>query len=58
VSGVVFFGKTKDGTAEACNQVVQDRFKNIGIRYIKQYLKLQNMLHFCFGGCDTRGEQN
>jgi IS30 family transposase len=35
VSGVVFFGKTKDGTAEACNQVVLDRFKNIPTPFLK-----------------------
>lgn len=35
VSGVVFFGKTTDGTARACNQVVLDRLRAMPSPYLK-----------------------
>ena len=35
VGGVVFFGKTKDGTANACNQVALDRLGAIPSPYLK-----------------------
>lgn len=35
VSGVVFFGKTRNGTAEACNEVVVERLKNIPSPFLK-----------------------
>lgn len=35
VSGVVFFGKTENGTAEECDKVVLDRLKNIPIDFRK-----------------------
>lgn len=35
VTGVVFFGKTKDGTASACDSVVIERLKNIPTKFRK-----------------------
>jgi IS30 family transposase len=35
LSGVVFFGKTQDGTAQECDKVVIERLKNIPIEFRK-----------------------